>query len=379
MHENGNVQTSHVGELQIQLEEIEKTLGHYKVTRVIDLSSDIPKYALSFGFPSSILRARDHVTIPHYPSESSPSILDTNIIAVAPIASLPTTKQPEQDKENVTLKRSCSLSSLLSSGFHSSVWRSHKIDMSYNVNVLATDGVNVFYTSYIEDGPDLIAYCGLDDRRDADLIRTWNQSRILDIVWWSRMSAFVCATNSAIYTVTIQNGKFYIQEQAKGAWPHVRMATNSDRLWLWVQSNTFHDIFVCGNDFKFDRTIDLAHSYIKHFVRGSSSFCLTDKLVASIYKQREKNRRQLQVHFNDLNLINFKTVRLGPFHGDIMIRTDGDNHFYILTGGKTIYIVSSEGNKESFDLSNDSDALAVVNSRCVIVSGGHRTIEVLKR
>jgi hypothetical protein len=98
--------------------------------------------------------------------------------------------------------------------------------------------------------------------------------------------------------------------------------------------------------------------------------------VASIYRQTEKNRRRLQVHFNDLNLINFKTVCLDPFHGDIMIRTDGNNHFYILTGGKMIYIVSSEGNKESFDLSNDSDALAVVNSRCVPVSGGHRTIEV---
>ncbi len=130
MHNNGLIQTSHVAKLQIELEEIKETLSNYEVTQEIDVSSDIPKYALSFSFSSSILRTRDITTILHCPSESSPSILDTNIIAVAPIASLPTTKEPEQNKENATLKMSCSLSSVLSSGSHSSVCRSHKIGMS---------------------------------------------------------------------------------------------------------------------------------------------------------------------------------------------------------------------------------------------------------
>ena len=116
---------------------------------------------------------------------------------------------------------------------------------------------------------------------------------------------------------------------------------------------------------------------LKHFVRDSSSFCLTDSLVASVYKQTERNRHRLQVHFNDFNLTNFKTVRLGPFNGDIMMQTDGDNQFYILAGGKTMHVISSAGNKEFFNLSNCCDTFAVVDSRCVVVNREHRTLTVL--
>jgi hypothetical protein len=106
--------------------------------------------------------------------------------------------------------------------------------MSYNVDALATDEVNVFCTRYFEDSPDLIAYCGLDDRRDADPICIWNQSRILDIVWWSGVSAFVCATNDAIYTATIQNGEFKIQTKTEKRKEH-------DHMCAWQQTAT-----VCG-------------------------------------------------------------------------------------------------------------------------------------
>lgn len=379
-HDTDIAETSHLAELEKELEEIKKALGIYEMTQEIDMSSDIPKYTFSFGFLPSISRTCDLATVSDSPIEPSSSSLDTNIIVVAPIASLPTAKQPEPNKENTALKRSFSLSSLLSSDSNGSAWKSYKIKMSYNVDVFATDGVNIFYTSYIKDSADLITYCGLDDRRDADRSYIWNQSRILDIVWWGAVSAFVCATNDAIYTITIQNGELKVERKMKKAWSNIRMAINNDRLWLWTKSDTFHGIFVCGNDFKFDLAIDLAHTHIRHFVSNSSSFCLTDKFVASIYKETKKiHKHQLQVHFNDFNLVNFKTVRLGPVHGDIMIRSDGDNHFYILTDGTKIHIVSSNGKRESFNLSNNSNALAVVNSRCVIVSGGRPTIEVLIR
>jgi hypothetical protein len=337
----------------------------------IDLSADIPTYTLSFGSLPSILVIHDLPSIPHCPSESFPTIVDNNNMAVVPTVSLLRTKQLKQNTESTTLKTSCSSPALPSLGSHDFIWKSPKID------IFAIDRVNVFYTSYSEDNSNLIAYCHFHDRSDTALSCIWNQSRILDIAWWDCVSAFVCVTNDGIYNVTIENGAFKIETKVKAAWSHVRISINSRCLWLWTKSDTFHGVLVYGSDFKIHRTIDVTNSQIKHFVRDSSSFCLTDTLVASVYIQTDRNRHRLQVHLNDFNLINFKTVRLGPFNGDIIIRTDGNNQFYILAGRKTMHVISSTGNKAFFDLNNDYDTFAVVDSQCVLLNREHRTLKVL--
>ena len=62
-----------------------------------------------------------------------------------------------------------------------------------------------------------------------------------------------------------------------------------------------------------------------------------------------------------------------------MIRTDGDNNFFIATGGRKLYMVSPNMNIAHLSLANKSDAIAIVNSRYVVVSGGTCTLEVWTR
>jgi hypothetical protein len=328
LYDNGTIEPTGLEKLRTRLQEIKETLGIYTVTKEVDLSADPPTYLLSFTLmPLNLTLDDPNIVTPH-PSDSN--------------------------------------------------WSSHLINTSYKVDLLASDGDNVFYTSYCDHDPDLIAYCYLDSTDEPDPHRNWNQSRIIDVVWWDRINSFICATREAVYTVTFQKDEFKILAQVRGEWSYVRVATNSDELWLWVNNtrDDFDGIWIYDDDFELVREIDFGDGCHRPFVHNSTSFCITDTLTASICERRVMGDHLFQVNFNGFNFMNFKTVYVDKTYNGTMIRTDGENQFFMTTGGRKLYMVSPNMVIKHLILENDSDALTFVNSRCFVVSCGTRDIEI---
>lgn len=339
MNNNGKVESNHSEKLHKQFQEIRNILDTYGIEEEIDLDADIPTYVLKFVLMPLNLMFNDTNTTTH-DAKITDAVTD-----------------------------SCP------------VWRQHFISTSYKVNLLASDGYNVFYTSYSNDRPDIIGYCFLNNSNTPHYVDDWNQSQIVDMVWWNRINSFVCATYDAIYTVRFQNNKFRIHPEIRGKWSYVRVATNSNELWVWVNNDTdnFDGICIYDDDFDLVRKIDFGDGRFRPFTGGSTSFCLTDKLTASICERTVKGQQRFQVNFNGFEMMNFRTIYVDVIEGNSMIRTDGDNNFFIATGGRKLYMVSPNMNIAHLSLANNSDAIAIVNSRYVVVSGGTCTLEVWTR
>ncbi len=375
--DNGGSEMNYKEKLRTQLQDIKDTLGGYEATIEIDLFADVPTYVLNFNYGPSISTPNSSNGTMNHPSESSPSVSDTTAIIAAPNASPPTEKHAETKKEYARTNGKTSPTSL-QHNTDIALWSRLPVVASYNVDLLASDGNHVFYTSYFENGPDVIAYCYLDGRCEGDPWRYWKQARIQDMVWWDSVNAFVCATNNAVYTVTFQQDIFKIHTKISGDWSFVRVATNGDRLWVWVNDNKdeFDGILVYDDNFECERKINFDDGCRRRIVDNITSFCITDRLVATIRESTVTSDRRLQVNFNGFNMVNFKSIDLDPSCGDTMIRTDGQNRLFIVTGGKTLYEVSPKGSILTCFLSNNCDALTVLNSRCFIVSSKCRTMEV---
>ena len=128
------------------------------------------------------------------------------------------------------------------------------------VNRLASDGENVMYASYAEDGRDLIAYCTIQKRhRSDDAFREWRASRIEEMIWWSTIGKFLCTSRSHIRTIDHSQRKFHIQSVLYGQWSSVRMMTNSANFFLHSKTPHTNELNVYTTNFELVKTIDLLH------------------------------------------------------------------------------------------------------------------------
>jgi hypothetical protein len=73
----------------------------------------------------------------------------------------------------------------------------------------------------------------------------------------------------------------------------------------------------------------------------------------------------------------FNSILLGGYNGDIEIRTDGKDRFFVTTGKRHLHIVSSKGKKRRIILQNDSDCIAVLDNRRIAISHGRAEIELV--
>ena len=254
------------------------------------------------------------------------------------------------------------------------------VETSYHIDRMASDGVNILYTSYYDEGSDRIAYCLMnkyDD--DADEYRDWKQSRIVDMIWWSTIGKFVCATKNAVYTVDHINRRFKFPSVIRGNWSYVRVAANTNQLFVWENSveDGFNGMGVYSTEFECIRMIDFNANGTGYFTSNNASFCVTDNLIASICIRLQNNRQVFQVIFCDLNMNKIHSVPLGRCNDGIEIRTDGYDRFFITTGHHRFYIVSSNGEKQTINLQNQASCIAVLDGQRVAVSGQRTSMEIL--
>jgi hypothetical protein len=254
------------------------------------------------------------------------------------------------------------------------------VDTSDDVDRMASDGENILYTTYYDDEPDRIAYCCMDDDDDEeDEYRCWNRSRIVDMIWWDSIKKFVCATKEGIYTVVYAHKKFKITEVIHGKWSFIRVAANTHHLFLWMKSekNNFRGIEVYTTQLEFGRKIDFDKYRNELFINESIGFCVTDKLIASIYTHMQRNCKVVEVTFCDMNMNKSNSITLGECNRKTEIRTNGEDRFFITTGLRSFHIASSNGRKETIDLENKGKSLAVLNDQHVAVSNGRSDIQLV--
>ncbi|CAF3423639.1 unnamed protein product [Rotaria socialis] len=83
---------------------------------------------------------------------------------------------------------------------------------SFSVNCMASDGLNILYSTIEDPKRDHIAYCYLDDTNsnygEIDPSQVWHQPPIVDIVWWNNIKKFICATKNGIYSVEYLDQRF---------------------------------------------------------------------------------------------------------------------------------------------------------------------------
>ena len=369
----GGMLASRSAERRTQLEALKEAVTLYEMAKEKDLFSDQPTYTLIFIFKPLNLKCED-------PSQSSPPALPVPLVPQprsVPALRVPQPRSPPNRIPSQFQDDSDNEDDSYSSNPDSN-WNGTDIDAAYNVDLLASDGRNVFYTSYFDDGLDLIAYCYLDGDSTPDSYREWKQSRILDIVWWDRINAFICATANAVYSVTVENGRFNIRREFGDHWSYVRVATNSEHLWVWVneKKNDFQGILIYNDAFDLVREIDFDDGLDRIATSNSTSFCLTESCSASISRHTPRNCELLRVEFNGMNMITFRLVNLGRCYGDREIRTDGDDQFFISTGSRKVYIVTADGDKEFLIFQRRCHSLAVVNSQRIVGSNGSRTMEL---
>ncbi|CAF1047511.1 unnamed protein product [Adineta steineri] len=245
---------------------------------------------------------------------------------------------------------------------------------SYTVNCMATDGVNIMYSSIEDSQHDLIVYCYLNVNDSKygqdDSCRPWLVSRIVDMIWWKSIDKFVCATKDGICTVTFANKKFKIVRAIDNRSENVHVAANTNFVWV----TTDEKIMIYDITFKLVRSMDfkVASNCIRR------SFCITDNVVAFIVIRRDQRRSNiLQVQFYDNNMGKIRSLDVGTCDGSCMIRTVEADRFIIVNGENISYLMTSKGEKLTLALGKEANCVAVINRRNIVLSKSESELQLI--
>jgi hypothetical protein len=350
-------QSEQMEKILSKLDELIERISPLAVRREYDLPSTMPKY--KFGFDYSSKPTTDEISQTSKPTEE------------------PKDEEQSRSDSSVSEAQSCSdgSSNITFPDENYFCNRDKHEDTSYVVNCMASDGINIMYSTIEDPQQERIAYCYLDhadiNYRQADPSRIWNQSRIVDLIWWDPIDKFVCATENGIYTVEYLDEKFKILNVVNIRLTQVRVAANTDYIWIYglgkiMVYNVNFELARLIN-FKLPRPLTLA------------SFCLTDNTVAvAVIRRVENDRDILQIEFYDCDMKRRKRVRLGLSETSCTIRTDGNDRFYVAMGQQRFYIVSSNGNKQTVNLGKQASCLAVVNSRSIVLTKSRSDLELVR-
>ncbi|CAF4931674.1 unnamed protein product [Rotaria socialis] len=206
---------------------------------------------------------------------------------------------------------------------------------------MASDGLNILYSTIEDPKRDHIAYCYLDDTNsnygEIDPSQVWHQPPIVDIV---------CVISNLRVRACV--------------------AANTDHLWIHAKDK----IYVYDINFQLVKSINFKMPQSL----TSPSFCLTDNLVAFILIRRVNNNRYVsQIEFYDFNMKRMKRVRLESSETVSMIRTDGNDRFYVAVGQQRFYIIAPNGTKQTINLGKQASCLAVINSQNIVLTKNSRS------
>lgn len=365
--------------LLIELEKVKQKIHTFRTKRTENLTKTVPEYTLEFEcLPVSASDTPQPVVIEKTTDVQS-EIKNSARQASKPIkwvgfAKLPVTQLPVPFDR----RRDDDEDSWVSDDDDYNENDNHAcISTKFVVDRMASNGKCVLYASYFDEQYDVIAYCFMNDNSNReDRYRDWKQARIEDMIWWEKINQFVCATENAIYTVSFANKKFKFICVLRGNWSFIRIAANSNHLFvkcITTNPNT-NQILVYTSNFQVANVFNVdTHKCLD----TAKSFCVTDKILASICTRFQNKRKVFQVTFFDLNMKQLKWIRLGRCDESIEIRSDGKDWFFITTGRSQLHIVSLNGQKNTVDLENNGDCIAVLDNRRIAISSARSDMELV--
>jgi hypothetical protein len=148
-------------------------------------------------------------------------------------------------------------------------------------------------------------------------------------------------------------------------------------MWINRTENDFNGIDVYSNLFEHISSIDFDFREVGTFVDKSTSFCVTNNLIASLCTRIQNGREVFQVNFCDLYMNKLNTILLGECNNGIEIRTNGKDRFFITTGRHRLYIVSSNGIKNTISLKYNGGCIAILDNRRIAISKERHDMELV--
>jgi hypothetical protein len=367
--------------LPAQLKDIEQRVKMYQATRTENLVKMKPAFSINFDYPPILLKD----TPQSLATQTTQMLLINTKESSHEINPLNATQQSAA--QLILGIQSKVLDSTHDKNCHSNIFidsnnniQNYHLPASYDIDRIASDGQNIMYTSCCDEKSDLIAYCYMDKNINSpDEYHNWIRSRIKDLIWWNSIGKFVCATEDGIYTVIYANKRFKIRCVILEKWSFTRVAANITHLFMWINpiENDFNGIEVYSTKFESIRTIDFRSGVFGSFVDNNASFCVTENLIASICTRIRNDREIVQVVFCDMNMNKLNSISLGGCSGDIEMRTDGKDQFFITTGHRRFYIVSSNGMVQAINLQRDGNCIAVLDNQRVAISAQRNNLEIL--
>ncbi|CAF3744638.1 unnamed protein product [Rotaria sp. Silwood1] len=364
---NSVVQSEHMMQVLEKLNELIQRLTSLVMTREYDLPSTMPQYIFKFNYSSKSTTKNSEHTSNTSQNQNQKSF---------------NTNEQSNTEENYQSDSSLSDEGTSTNANNDFFFpdenyfcnRNKFESTSYIVNCMASDGINIMYSTIEDAQHERIAYCYLDEKnshyRQVDPQRIWNQSRIIDMIWWKSINKFICATKNGIYTIKYFDKCFRILNVINNRWTRVCVAANTNHIWIYADEkiNIYNISFQLVRliNFKISRSLTCA------------SFCITDNFVAfALIRRIENDRDLLQIEFYDSDMKKIKRVRLGLSETSCLIRTDGNNRFYVAMGQQRFYIVSPNGNKQIINLGKQASCLAVVNSRNIVLTKLRSELELV--
>lgn len=363
-------QTMKMADLSAQMTRMETKLRAYRAVRSEDLTRTAPKLSVTFDYSSN---AADNAK-PLTATKQQPVKEPEAAAARPPRCTHPNLIFEPMPDYLADLYGLRSLSDFSDDVSESEVTR---VKTFYDVDRMASDGENILYTSHYENKSDLITYSVVNNENEEIFSsREWKQSRIEDMIWWNGILKFVCATEDAVHTVEYTQGSLKFTRVVRASFPKIRVAGNSDTLYVhYAEAGELTNKMVLyGTDFQFLRMIDLSH---QQHLSTSSSFCVTDTMLAMICTRMQHTRLVFQVNFFDLSFNKLKWFPLGPCTDSIEIRTDGMEGFFITTGRRKLYLVNFDGVHDALEMHEAGSRIAVLDGESLAISNGQSGMQLV--
>lgn len=370
-----NVQTNKMNNLSSEINRFQEQIDPWQAIKTENLMKLKPEFSLRFDSASSTSQTRQ------------PPVVQMLLAAQAAVSQ----SASKRVSWNITAKME---SRQMLSALPKNVAQVHpdetdsetddRVFTSYNIDRIASDGNNIMYTSYSDNQDDILAYCLLDDPADAaDAFRSWKQSRIKDMIWWESLQRFICATHTAIHTMDHTQGRFKIGTVLRGKWSYTRIAANTNNFFFdYSDDDEPNDgVLVYTNDFHLVRRINTTDQ--KYFF-GSSSFCVTNYILASVSTRKLNNSQVMQVNILDFDMRQLAWMNLGSSNKAIEIRTNGKNQFFITTGTQKLHIVTfdviqKQLSRKSVDLTDNAARIGVLGDQRTALSDARTDMMLVKR
>ncbi|CAF3043980.1 unnamed protein product [Rotaria socialis] len=364
-------QTTKTTNLLAKLKSIEQSINTYKAIRTENLLKTKPEFSIKFDCALAITGAASSDTIAKETKCVPSTILKESFSKTSPLSI------PQHTKTQQNLADDMEEYDDLSDSDDNNDTECGFIETTYPIDRMASDGENIMYSVYYDDQPDIIAY--FDHLNRGDPYRDWNQSRIEDMIWWGTISKFICATEDAIYTVEYINTRFKILAVIREKWSYCRVAANTSSLFTWSNSDEydFNGIEVYSTEFESIKTINFNSPHIGVFINQSVSFCITDNFIASLCTRMRNDHKVFQVTVCDLEMSKLYSLPLGRCSDNAEIRTDGEDQFFITTGHRKFYILHYDGEKQTVNLKNDGECIAVLHNRRIAVSRNRGVMKII--